>query len=86
MHMKCKPNERSLMLSSDKLYKYLVKLWPVKLDKENCQEVADTSRIREFLRINPPSFISSMSLRIQKTLLERFKRFLRLCTLLMLGG
>ena len=74
MHMKCKPNERSLMLSSDKLYKYLVKLWPVKLDKENCQEVADTSRIHEFLMMKTTNITGSSVIQDLKNFVEELQK------------
>ncbi|WMV30675.1 hypothetical protein MTR67_024060 [Solanum verrucosum] len=52
----------------------------------NQHEVADTLRLRELLRMNPPSFTGSSTTRIQRTLLRSCKRCLRSCMLLILKG
>ncbi|WMV58680.1 hypothetical protein MTR67_052065 [Solanum verrucosum] len=54
--------------------------------RENRQEVDDTSRIREFLRMNPQSFKGSSVTRIHKILLKSFRRFLKSCMFFMLRG
>ncbi|KAH0672886.1 hypothetical protein KY284_023973 [Solanum tuberosum] len=42
--------------------------------RENRQEVADTSRVREFLRMNPPSFTSSSVIEETKKFIEELQK------------
>ncbi|WMV42359.1 hypothetical protein MTR67_035744 [Solanum verrucosum] len=76
MHLKCNRKKKLLILSLERLLGCSVKLGLTKLGSSRGarQEEADTSRIREFLRMNPPSFTGSSTAEDPENFIEESKK------------